>query len=657
LTGEQSLREAVNLGGRGLMRIAVDGGRPIDIDVAGTVPAQTAADEIVSQINRVFSNLAALNADDKLLLTSPTTGPGSSVSLQPLRFLEVLEYPLRAAPELALQVKHNGSWPIVNDGVADTYAEIKITAPQGTVGPSLVNSGSGWSVHLFIVLERGETARVFRDALLGLQAEVIAPDGQTHPVAGTQILIGPTGAQTWVPFEGTWRLSGDGHQPPALQLNNPQAPNIVRLKALARTDEVTVTAAESDISSLPAAPLEADGKLQGLVGRVKSDHGVFWLIDGHGSPIVEVLAGPHIHLWNYVDKVVKVQGFIFRGTPPSILVQRITELFDVRLERYHGIPESYPGVSIGTGTADADSLVRQINAGSERSSASALVRAEELDKTLVLKIPSGKTIFRYLDCLGSRFDYAHFDHARFPDGVCGERGIFDVSRFSNSPPERIRAVFASADPFSDPPVQISFRWEKFSAGSFVVNLPADLPPRFGGRFDEARFSQEKDSPELYERAVAEPVDDERFLVKLLEKSNFVKATVVSSLELGWSPVHLPFRKPQFLTLGGPSRAARLYLTEDGLAGFIKLEAKEEGTWGNDIAVSARLVGPAIYDVSVIYRGARFEQARSIVFGAVKETINEFLQPGPIGVLQAKAAGVRANITRDRADYNQLPTTN
>jgi hypothetical protein len=116
---------------------------------------------------------------------------------------------------------------------------------------------------------------------------------------------------------------------------------------------------------------------------------------------------------------------------------------------------------------------------------------------------------------------------------------------------------------------------------------------------------------------------------------------------------MPFRKPQYLTLGGPNRPATLYLKEDGLTGFIKLEAREKGAWGNEIGVSVREVGPAIYDVSIIYRGGRFEQARAIVQGVAAETVQEATKPGPTGVLQAKAAGVRADITRDRAEYSTI----
>src|SRR6266498_782439 len=671
ITGEKNLLSAVNLSRRSLLRIAVDGGRPIDIDVAGIVPAQTALDEIVARINRTFPNLAAANADDQLQLTSTTAGPASKLSLQPLRFLEVIEYAPRAEKSNSQVVKHRGSFDIDNNGVTDAVAEVRITAPQGTVGPGLVNSGLGWSIHLFAVLERDETARLFLDTKLGLQAEVIAPEGTTRHVPESQILVGPLGTQAWVPFQNEWTLSDER----PLQLNNPQASRIVLLKGLKPGNEVKVNVLESDISSLPGPPIEANGTTQRLVGRIKIYDETFRLVDTNEATIADLLAGSDVDLLAYLDKVVKVEGYIFSETTPLMLVRRVVALFDVILNCVViDKPESYLGVSIGAEATDEDSLVSHIKLGSANAPASELVQAEEFEKALVLNLPPGRTNFRYLDCVGSRFDDDYFDQARFAGGCfdfhqieeppflcCAERGIFDVSRFSNSPPEKIGSIFASTEPFPEPPVSIDFRCEKFSAGSFVVNLPADLPARFGARFNDARFGQDKDSPEVYPGAVVEPVGDPKFLVKLMSpesgnESNFVNATLVQTMELGWTPARMPFRKPQFLTLGGSDRAARLYLSEEGLTGFIRLEAKEVGAWGNEISVSARQVSPAIYDVSIIYRGGRFEQARSIVLGTPRETIHEFLQPGPTGVLQAKAAGVRADVTRERAEYDQLTIT-
>jgi hypothetical protein len=664
ITGDNDLRLPVDLSRRSVLRLEVDAEPPVDIDVAGTVPAQTAVDEIISEINQIIPNLAAATADNQLQLTSPSTGPDSRLALRPLRYLEVIEYPPRTVAPLELELRHNGEWSIVNDGAADSFAEIKITAPQGTVGPGVVNTGRGWSIHLLTVLERGETARLFRDGRGTLRTEVIDLDGQSHPIDSAKILVGPLGAQAWVPFEKTWSLTGADER--SLQLNNPPAQSIVLLNGLNPEDEITIDVLESDLSSLPAVVPTSEGEPGQLIGRLKSQGKNFYLVDASGSRIADLLAGPFTDPQIYLDHVVKVEGPLHAGTTPLLLIEKITSLFDVMVYCARtgspAVNENYLRVSIGVGTNDADSLVRQINGGSTLVPASQLLRGEEMAKSLVLTVPSGKTDFRYLDCLGSRFDQARFDRSHFPDGVCGERGIFDVSRFSNSPPEKIRAVFVSDEPFSEPTVKIEVHWNKLAAGSFIVNLPADLPPRFGGRFDEARFGQEKDAPELFAGAVAEPVADKQFLVKLINgesgapASIFVTATPVGSVELGWTPAHMPFRTPQFLTLGGPGRAARLYLSEDGLNGFIKLEAKEAGTWGNEISVAARPAGPAIYDVSIFYRGSCFEQACSIVMGAAKQTIAELLQPGPIGVLQAKAGGVRADVIRERADHDQLTIT-
>lgn len=655
ITGEKNLVSPVNLTRRSVLRIAVDGGRPVDIDVAGAVPAKTPLDEIVTRINQAFPSLAAADSEGRLQLTSPTAGPNSGLSLQPLRFLEVIEYPLLPVTGSAEKRKHGDSWTIENDGVATSQAEIRITAKYGAVGPRIVNAQLGWSVHLFVVLERGETVRLFHDPRHGFQAEVIAADGITREIPGSQILVGPFGTQALAPFETTWTLTGS--ERPSLQLNNPRASSIVVLKGLRAGNEINVDILESDIRALPAAVIDTEAEVSRLTGRVEISNGGFRLVDGSGGPIADLVPGPFVNLQCFLNQVVKVEGTIHEGSPSSMLVQQITRLFDVVLFYAPNgalpINESYLGVTIGTGTSDDGSLVKQINGGSKDVPASALVRAEELDKALALSVPQGNSVFRYLDCMGSRFDYAHFDYSRFPNGVCSERGVFDVSRFSNSPPERISPVFSAERPFTEPPVEIDFRWEKFSAGAFVVNLPADLPPRFGARFNEGRFGQDKEKPELYEGAVAEPVNDPKFLVDLINGkagagSDFVTAIQVGSVELGWSAIRMPFRKPQFLTLGGPGRAARIYLREDGLTGFIRLDAKSEGAWGNEIAISARQVGPAIYDVSIIYQGGRFEHARAIVLGVVQETIQDFLTPGPTGVLQAKAAGVHADVTRERA---------
>ena len=62
----------------------------------------------------------------------------------------------------------------------------------------------------------------------------------------------------------------------------------------------------------------------------------------------------------------------------------------------------------------------------------------------------------------------------------------------------------------------------------------------------------------------------------------------------------------------------------------------------------RATGATIYDFSIIYQGVPFENGREVVAGKpLAKLTEESLEPGPVGVLQAKAAGVHAEVSRDR----------
>lgn len=95
----------------------------------------------------------------------------------------------------------------------------------------------------------------------------------------------------------------------------------------------------------------------------------------------------------------------------------------------------------------------------------------------------------------------------------------------------------------------------------------------------------------------------------------------------------------------------MYLADQGLAGqFIELKAKRAGAEGNLIAVTARTSGPAMFDVTVASGAGRFEVGRSAVLGDPAGPLGaDIVRPGRVGVLQAKAGGIAASVTRDRAE--------
>jgi hypothetical protein len=477
LTGTVDLLTPVNLLERRLLRLSVDGGRPVDIDVSGAAPDATFLDEIVAKINAVFPGLASATDDDHLHLTSPTAGESSRFEVLPLRLLEVIEYPPETVEEPPVQVRHADSWQINNTGAVEVDLEAEIHAHQGIVGPMLVNRTEGWRIRLGVNVRAGERVRLWRDPEAGIQAAIVDARAERSEIPSEHIHVESLGAPAWL-----------------------------------------------------------------------------------------------------TDRALKLQ----------------------------------PGPSRWT----------------------------------------------YMDCEGARFNLAHFDQASFAGGSCRERGVFNISKFVSRTAISDLVVFSPKPPFSDPQVEVRTRWARHRSGAFTVNLPADLPESFGGQFNRARFGGGADAAEAYNNVVTEPEDDPDHWVQRLAGSKLVEAHIVPRVPIGFEAMQLPFRSPRVrkLSEGTESEAARLYLAEDDVPGFIELRAQELGAWGNAIGVTARLAGPARFDVTISFQGARFENARQVALAGrilkpgeypMAALAEELLKPGPVGVLQAKAAGVHANVTRDR----------
>ena len=601
ITGSVSVTGSLDLSQRSLMRLAVNGGRPVDVDVAGPFPSATSLDEVVTAINHVFPNVASITPDDKLQLTAPAGFEESSIALLPLRYVEIVEYPPKPAPSFSASLHGGDQFKLDNTGAADSSVALCIEAASGAVDPTFTNLTAGTSVSLHTTLQAGEAACVSFDPDSGLSAQVLAANGTQRALPPEQIHAGSLSYSVIIPFAGQRRLARDSGGAAGLELNNPAAPNVVILR--------------------PRRELA-------------------------GSTIL-----------------VKVT---------AAAAATIMPIFDVEVAVAGGkiAAEVYKGVTIGQGSGDG-SLTANINVGVTFKSFSRLVKAEEISKGSALALPRGLSQWSYTECDGPRYDEARFYDPeavtspdadveyRYPGKFCEQVGVYNLSRYGQSGDQRADCPMPLYGAFPSPaasPVKVTANWQNYQPGSFVVNLPADLDERFGARFNQsfyasgqARSASQTIPAETYANAVAEPAGDPDNLVTLInaKPSVYVKASLVPDVPLGWTPARMPFRAPQPLTRNPGDDLARLYLTEEGLTGAIRLTALQPGALGDHISVSARLTGPAIYQVDIFFKGSRYENARQVVRGPLPALGADVGNPGPIGVLHAKAAGVLADVTRDR----------
>lgn len=270
-----------------------------------------------------------------------------------------------------------------------------------------------------------------------------------------------------------------------------------------------------------------------------------------------------------------------------------------------------------------------------------------------LILPLGSSELVLLEGLAARFDAARFDEDRFAGPPLRVEGRFDLVRFSPPVPIKDPAapVFAPVAPGS--PLEVEAHWIEHRPGSFVVRLPRDLPPRFGGRFDDARFGYP--DVEKIEGVVLDDGDPRSIPALLPSPPGASASKLVTAVRIGRAPIgftahRVPFRAPRFLSVGGPVRASRLYLSEPGVPDVIEISANRPGAWGDEISVAVRPAGPALWDLEIRFGGARFENARQAVLGpSPAPSAREPQPPGPRGILAAKAAGVHARVVRDGAE--------
>lgn len=688
------LHEPLDLRATRFLAIRLDGGAAHDVDCAGPTPSATTLDQLVSAINAVVPNLASRDAS-RLIVTSATAGASARIELgastrgdaRAALFNSVADVTNGKPPSAAtisggvdlrvpVNLAEHGTLLLAVDGAAPFTVDVAGTFPDRTALDEIV-------------------ARL-NAAMPGL-ASVTADDRLqlTSPASGesSRLELRPLRALEVIEYPPVWRedmhdlrygqrftVKNDGacasavtfefraqHGVEGAELVNLRAGLRLRLAtALGLGEAIRVRAGDS--AGLRVERQRSDG----TIVAVSSEHVVAAPLGGHafvpfaGERRLRAVHGEQTLTLDdaQADFTVQLRALDDRRDITVRVTPSAAAGFDVEIGYVPAsgspVTETYRAVTIGSGAdrAAPDALAVQIN------QSSSLVRAGELDKGAVLRLPLGTSTWTYLDCDDARFDSARFDEATFAGGTCREYGIFDVSLFSGTtPPPALQALFAGGGvPSSDHALSVRLRWQRFAPGAFTVGLPADLPDEYGARFDRGRFATGGGAPETYDGVVFDPRNDPDSFTNRIT-SALVNVKFVDRVPIGFEGYVMPFHQPRerFLSLGAADAPAALYLTEPGVTGFYELTAKSNGTWGNAIAVTARKAGPARFDVTIGFNGARFENGRITALAGrivaphedpLPALAAQILKAQPVGVLQAKAAGVYAAVTRDRAQLTR-----
>lgn len=715
LVGTADLSRSVDLSQRSVLRIAFDGGRAIDVDVVGAAPDRTFGEEIVAKLNAAQPRAAALDSGGHLVLSSSITGAESRVSLLPLRSIELVEYPAGTASFEPQIVANGGHFPLTNDGAADSTVSFTLASPGGLSGVALIGLTTGARISIAAITGPGETLTLEPGPDGQIVATRTGADGASRRLPADQILATPAALAAVVPFADKRPLAtNEPGTRPSLALVDPLAGNGVLLESLVLPPP-SATVAPAAPSAASAAPTAPQGRLE-LLGVLHAAERKGDLRDGSGVLIASLRAAGGIDFAPFDGRMVLVQGQWYPAPAPLLVVDAIAQLFDVCLGA-----APFDAVAVDAG-AGGRSLAAQLAGADLRQ-----VIAREFTPAEALCLPRGRSDWLVLACDAARFGTARFDSANFAGPPCAVVGVFDAARFAPAGTEQPH--FA---PFgSDPQITLGASWQSHQAGAFTVNLPADLPARFGARFNEARFTTPAEASETYKGVVLDPPSDTYYLPAILPAPTATTRGAISGatsvtfaapvwlptgaygvtgsgisgsptiqlthgsasgvfsvaqtlasetvltfpqgqlygsplvyteyhdfVPLGWEPQRVPFVQPRTRTLtgGAPGVQSALYLVEPEVAGAIGILAREPGAWGDEIAITVRYAGPAIFDLTVAYAGARFECGRAIVLSGsvaggdtptLPALVGDLLKPGPIGVMQTKAAGVRVKVTRER----------
>lgn len=654
VTGTIDLRSPVDLAGRSVLRLAVDGARPVDIDVAGAAPDRTFGDEISAAIEAALPGVASIDPSGHLVLRSPTAGEDSRLDVLPLRSIEVVEFPPAQAAFGPQQVTDGAVFTLTNNGAAEATLAFGLTGAGGLCGVDLIGLTTGMRVHVEAVAAPNAIVTIAAGADGGIDAAVSGTDGTSAALPPGHVFAAPQALPVIAPFEGERPLARSlpGSRP-ALGLVDPHAKNVVLLESVAPPQTaVSMRVTPADTSAASPPPDAPTGRLE-LLGILHADGRSGELRDANSARIAAVRASAGVTFAPFDGLMVAVRGTWYPADAASLLaVEIIARLFDAEIG---GVP--FPAV-----TADRRGGSRSLTARLAPAGGPPVI-ARDVTPADALRLPRGRSDWMLVQCDGARFDAVRCDHARFAGGPCEVPGVFDVSRFNatadrSAPGGALTGELARFAPFGgSESVSVTATWQSHRPGAFTVNLPADLPASFGARFNAARFATDDSTSETYANVVLDPPSDDHYVGQVLGASKLVSARAVASVPLGWDPQPVPFRQPRTrrLTGGRADRPSALYLEDSGLPGtFFEISANAAGQYGDDIAITVRYAGPAAFDITVAYPGARFECAREIALwggipaGGGPPAPAGPTGPGTVGAVQAKAAGIGVAITRERA---------
>lgn len=670
ITGTVDLRKPVDLSQRTTLRLALDNGRAIDVDVSGAAPDQTFGDEIAAAIDASLPGVAAIDGSGHLVLTTTTRGADSRIEVQPLRAFEVIEYPPAPRAFGPQVVTSEGRFSLINDGAADASVAFNVSTAGGFDGIDLIGLTTGQRIFIAAVLG-GDDQLAVASEIGRIAATIRRGDGTVVPVPSDKVRATPAALAAIVPFVGSRRLAAGSYGArPTLALIDPLAANIVLLEWVGAPDQpttsVTVRAADPSAASAPPSgdPAQASGRIE-LLGRLRNAGSGTAALLGEGNATIATLhAGVGVSFTEFDGSMVVVAGTWYpAGADSLLLADLVAQIFDV------GIADAaFPAVALDA-RAGARGLSSSL-AGFRAAPSAPPVLGANVAPEAALRLPRGRSDWLVVLADGARYDSAVFDAAIFAGGRFDVPGVFNASRFA-SRADQIDPASAISDEFprfcplpAMAPVQLSANWQAHMPGSFIVNLPADLSERFGASFNAASFTSTGGAGATFSPVVFEPETDTDYIVTVLNRAPpagakaLVRAAMVDRVPLGWEAQLVPFRQPRtrYLSGGRADRPAAIYLQESGVARVIGIFAVNNGAGGDQIGVTVRYSGPALFELTVSYSGARFESARAIAYsGRVLAGGEDPLpaltadagKPGPVGVVQAKAAGIRAAITRTR----------